>query len=159
MGINIRRQYAHAADPEQLKERFETEMDSEGNPFNVSVAQDLVTLRIRRASTSWWSPEMNLRFQPESGETVIYELVGPNSATFTLAMFFMIAGVVGFLVAFIWAAVQWQLGHSSLLAVVASLFSGSSVVITLTVLAFGRHQAQEQVQALRDYIGRVLLSV
>lgn len=40
---------------------------------------------------------MTLRFENEGNETVIYEVIGPNSSMFTPAMFFVTPGSVVFL--------------------------------------------------------------
>lgn len=158
MGINIRRSYRNATQSEVLLKRFDLISQQENDPLILQVSHDLVMLKRRNRASSWWSPEMNLRIEEEGEGSRLYETIGPNASTFTLAMFFIIFGVVLFLVAVTWLVVQLQLGESSGLSLLGSIVSLIIVVSTWSILAYGRLKAKDQVRKMRRFAGQIVSS-
>ena len=101
---------------------------------------------------------MTMRVEPEGGKRSIYELIGPNPATFTLSMFFALFGIVVFVVAFILMLVEIQLGMSSFWALLATGLSVLIVVAAFSTLTFGRYKAKEQVKGLRRFAQGIIES-
>lgn len=157
MGINIRRAYRNTSSAEDLLKRFELESSTEHESLILQVSHDLVMVKRRARSSSWWSPEMNLRIDEEGEGSRLHETIGPNASTFTLAMFFIIFGVVLFIVALTWLLVQLQLGESSGLSLFGSLTALVVVAATWTVLAYGRVRAKQQVLEMRQFAGRIIV--
>lgn len=156
MGINIRRNYDHEDSGEQLLNRFIKLIDGAPTPFSIHISQNLITLKVSKEETNWWSPEMTLRVESEVGGTKIYELIGPNPATFTLSMFFVLFGAVVFIAAFILMLVEIQLDMSPFWAVLITGLSAVVVAASFTTLAYGRVKAKEQVSGMRDFVRQII---
>ncbi|MCF7809108.1 MAG: hypothetical protein K9N38_11375 [Candidatus Marinimicrobia bacterium] len=158
MGINIRRSYRSTKSHEQVLATFVGAAQKNYTDHILQVSNDLVMVKQRTRSSSWWSPELNLRVEQEGDGSRLYETIGPNASTFTLAMFMIIFGVVLFLVAVTWLVVQLQLGESSTLSFIGSIVSIIMVVSTWTILAYGRLKAREQVIKMRRFAGEIVSS-
>ncbi|MBT3227614.1 MAG: hypothetical protein HOD43_09345 [Candidatus Marinimicrobia bacterium] len=156
MGINIRRTYNHPDSQEHLLGKFSRTQDTEDNPFTLQIANRLISLNVKQEEHHWWSPEMTLRLENEENNTAIYEVIGPNSSMFTLAMFFVTLGSVVFLAALMMSLSQMTVGESPLLAVVATILSGLLIIVTFGVLAIGRMKATNQVSTLRQFVGDII---
>ncbi len=156
MGINIRRKFGNTDSTEALLSKFKEQSESIDCPCTITVAIDLVSLKILEDRAKWWSPELNLRIEMQGGESMIYEVVGPNAATFTLAMFFIFLGAVAFIAAFILMIAQIQLGMLSSLAWVGSGLSVILIALALGGLAYGRTKARDQVAGLRRVVEQVI---
>lgn len=158
MGINIRRTYSHIDSQDVLLGKFTRVHANESNPFTFQIANQLISLNVKQEEQYWWSPEMTLRFENEASTTAIYEVIGPNSSMFTLAMFFVILGSVIFLSALMMSLSQMTIGESPLRAVVATISSGLLIMGTFGVLAMGRMKAADQVSRLRKFAGAIIES-
>lgn len=158
MGINIRRTYGHSESLEVLMEKFTTTQQRAENPFSLQMANNLISLNVNQEEQHWWSPEMTLRLEAEDNKISIYEVIGPNSSMFTLAMFFVILGSVIFLAALMMALSQMSVGDSPLLAIATTILSGILIAVTFRVLAMGRLKAADQVSRLRIFVGDILHS-
>jgi len=156
MGINIRRNYRNTASSSELIDKFDLVSEADHDELILQVSGDLVMLKRRKLASSWWSPEMNLRIDDEGEGSRLFETIGPNASTLTLAMFFIIFGVVLFIVAVTWLVVQLQLGESSTLSMLGSIVSIFIVVTVFSILAYGRIRAKEQVLQMRQYAGRII---
>ena len=156
MGINIRRTYSHAASQGIVLGKFTQLQQTESHIFDIQVANDLVTLNVPQPESRWWSPEMSLRIEDRQAGAKIFEVVGPNSSIFTLAMFFIMLGSVTLLAALIMSLSQLYLGEVPYLALVGTLASGIMIVVTFSLLAMGRHKAKDQVQRLRTFVQSVI---
>lgn len=156
VSINLRRQYEHHDTASDLIEKFTKQLGNESSPFTLQIASNLITFKVKSEDAKWWSPEMNLRIESENNKSIFYELIGPNPATFTLAMFFIFFGAVVFLAAFIMMMAQIQIGMSSTLASVGSGLSILVIVFAFAGLAYGRMQAKEQVEQLREVAQRII---
>jgi hypothetical protein len=156
VGINLRRKLKHQDSAETVLDKFIDQVASDECPCSVHISNNLITLKILQEETRWWSPEMNLRIEREEGETVLYELIGPNPTTFTLSMFFVLFGAVVFIAAFIMMLAQIQLGMSSTWAQIGSVISVVIVVAAFVTLAIGRIKAKAQVKMLKKYAKRVM---
>ena len=158
MGINIRRSYRNTTPSNTILAKFSSNSEQEHGDLILQVSNDLVMVKRRESVSSWWSPEMNLRVEAEGEGSRLYETIGPNAATFTLAMFFIIFGVVLFMVAATWLIVQLQLGESSALSLFGSVLSLITVFAAFAILAYGRVKAKEQVLEMRQFAGRIISS-
>lgn len=156
VGINIRRNYRYNDSHDVLVEKFTSLQQAEEKSFILQIANDLISLNINKEQQRWWSPEMTLRLENEGNETVIYEVVGPNSSIFTLAMFFVMLGSVTFLAALMMSLSQFHIGESPIQALVVTFFSGLLILVTFAGLAMGRMKAAGQVSQLRQFVGDVI---
>lgn len=156
MAINIRRNYVHQDKPGQILAKMHAVENHEDSPFILEIANYLISINVREDEQRWWSPEMTLRYEEETEGTRIYEVIGPNPSVFTLAMFFVILGSVGFIASIMWALSQMTVGDSSILAWFANFVSGLIIVTTFGVLALGRIKAADQVASLRKFFEEVI---
>lgn len=151
MAINIRRDYGHDDTQEQLLHKLKEVESAEGDSFNLQIANHLISINVKEDDQRWWSPEMTLRVEEDDKGCRIYEVIGPNPSMFTLAMFFVILGSVGFIASLMWALSQMTVGDSSVIAWGANFASGVLIVATFGVLAIGRIKATDQVSGLRQF--------
>jgi len=128
LGINIRRMYGHKESADTLLNRFIATLEMKRVPFVMQIANNLIILKVTEEESKWWSPELNLRIEREEEGSMIYEVVGPNASTFTLAMFFILFSAVVFIAAFIMMLAQMQIGIPSGLALAGTMVSGIMVV-------------------------------
>jgi len=156
VAINIRRDYGHADTPGQLLEKLNRVESIQVDPFIVQIANHLISINVKQDENHWWSPEMTLRIEKDERGSRVFEVIGPNPSMFTLAMFFVILGSVGFIASILWALSQMSVGDSSLFAWGANFASGVVIVATFGVLAIGRIKAADQVSSLRQFISDIL---
>jgi len=156
MAINIRRNYERDETPSDLMSRFEALENSGEEAFVIQVASHLVALNVREDDRHWWSPELSLSMEDLDSGTRLYEVIGPNPSIFTLAMFFIILGGVGFIASATWAFSLMSVGESSVLAWVVNFLSGGLIGTTFAILAIGRIKAADQVACLRTYLAEIL---
>ncbi len=156
MGINIRRTYDHVDSQDMLLRKLNGLVETTDHPFDVQVANDLITLNVDEIEQHWWSPEMNLRVESSEKGAVIYEVIGPNSSIFTLAMFFVMLGSVTFLAALIMTFSQIYLDETPFLALVGTFSSALLILVTFALLAMGRIKARDQVKGLRTFVQTVI---
>jgi len=156
MGINLRRTFGHFDSLDILMGKFTRAKQDQESPFSLQIARDLISLNVHPDERHWWSPEMTLRFEKGDNQTIVHEVIGPNSSMFTLAMFFIMLGAVVFLAALMMSLSQYSVGELPLLALTATFLSGLLIAATFIGLAIGRMKAAFQVIQLRDYIGGII---
>ncbi len=156
LGINFRRQYNHQGSADELLTTVSSSKLPESYPVSVEISNDLIAMKVTEEIHRWWSPEMNLRIESNNETSTIHEVIGPNAATFTLAMFFIFLGAVVFIAAFIMMLAQIHLGMSSTLALVGTCLSVLVIVIALSGLAYGRFKAKDQVIMFRKIVQEII---
>ena len=138
--------------------KFSKVQESAELPVRIQIAHSLISFNVTEEERKWWSPEMTIRLENENSETNIYEVIGPNSSMFTLAMFFVILGSVIMLAALMMSLSQIHVGESPYLALAVTFLSGMMIVATFGALAVGRMKAADQVSRLREFVAGIIES-
>ncbi len=156
MSINIRRTYSHTDSQDSLIKKLHGKQGARENPFTLQIANHLISVSVKAGEHRWWSPEMTLRLEEDENKTTIFETIGPNPSMFTLSMFFVILGSVGFLASLMWALSLMAVGESSITAWILNFLSGILIVSIFGILALGRIKAADQVANLRQFMSEMI---
>lgn len=138
---------------EQLKRKYEGSLVG-------TIADHHVILNIPVAERHYWSPQLNLRCEPDEddpGQTQIRGLIGPRPAVWTLFMFIYFSiGVIGFFVGSYGISV-WMLGTFSHYVWAMPL----AVIFMLTAYMAGKYGeslGQDQIDRLKHFVREALES-
>ncbi|MBC8375112.1 MAG: hypothetical protein H8E26_03635 [FCB group bacterium] len=156
MSINIRRTYSHTDSQDVLIEKLKGKQGAQRNLFTLQIASHLISVSVKADELHWWSPEMTLRLETDENKTTVFETIGPNPSMFTLSMFFVILGSVGFFASLMWALSLMTVGESSIIAWILNFISGLLIVSIFGILALGRIKAADQVANLRQFISEMI---
>ena len=156
--IKFRRQYDLKVDPEIVFQKFEDGFKNDPNIFLGRIVKPNVFLKVSESERHYWSPELNMTVEKESGKTQIREVIGPNPAVFTLTMFLIFFAGTLFLFTLMYLFSQLTLDmDTSLTWVVIGICFVLFVVISLFMF-YGRIKAKPQMEMMRDYIEEIINS-
>jgi len=139
-----------------IEARIKKEVAEEEDRIKPTIVQDHITLDIIK-DIHYWTPQMSFRIEEDEEEegSIIYGIIGPKPAVWTLFMFiYFSVGVLGFILSSIGVA-RWMLGEYSNWLLAFPL----AILFMLTAYRTGKYGeklAHDQTEILKDVVRKVL---
>lgn len=158
LGIRFRELETHPENHDALLQRFKDRM-KEGHPdVEMQIAYHSVFIKVPQRDHKWWSPELTVNIEQHNGGSMLRKITGPNPSTFTLAMFVIIAAIVIFFFALMFAFSQIQLNTSPLISILVIAGSIAIAFLVVAILGWGRKKAHPQMELMNAFVKEVLSS-
>jgi len=125
----------------------------------VSRVDNHIYLRVPKEIKHFWSPQLHLEIDAEdNSSSLLHGVFGPNPSSWTLFMFFhfIIGGM--FLAFGVWAYSNYSLGESYRFQLILLFFMIALWFVLYFLGRMGKHQANEQMHLLYDFMNSILES-
>ena len=156
IGIRFVEEYGSGDPKDVLLGKFTDRKKDAGIQVMIQVANESVFIQLSKEIHRWWSPELVVRIEEKDNGSMIKEVIGPDSGTFTLTMFVLTGSLTIFTFALLVVFSQISLSQSPAISLV---ITGASVLIgvgALVTMAWARRKAKTQIQILRNFVRETL---
>lgn len=140
---------------EETLERIKKGLKEEGETITGTIVGNHVTLRLPKEEQKFWTPELNLDFEPDGEGTYLRGLCGPRPSVWLMFVFFYFVLGSAIVIIFIIGYSQKNLGLSAGILWLLPILFGMIIAIYLTARA-GQKLSRNDMVKLREFLAKTL---